>query len=747
MPEHRVAHYRIFERIGRGGMGEVFRALDTRLNREVALKFLSPMLQGDPGANRLLLWEARAASALDHPAVCTVFDVGESEDGRIYMAMPYYRGTTIKQRLSHGRIPFKEAAELVIEAADALQVVHDKGIVHLDIKPANLLVTEDSRLKILDFGIARLTRGSDADVDPELQRGTVHFTAPERLRGLPAGPSADIWSLGILFYLMVTGELPFRGESPEDVGRAVQSARITPPSALNAELPPAIDRFMTDVLNRNPLHRLPDMRTFAAELKRIVRNVPGIHSDDPVPQARRPAVAIMPLENLGGVEEHIRSGLSDGISHALTHVEGLRVMARGSVATGRTDPVSIRDLGRRLGCSHVMGGSVQSQGKRLRLLVYLVNVHDGAHVWSERLDGHKTDLFDLQDRISLAVVQAMKVRIMNRERHLLGSRHATGMETYDLYLKGLFHLNRRTPGEMQLGRDLLERAVASDDRFAPALAALADAYMLLAAYEIESPPRAYRNARELVDKALNLDGQQATAHSTRAVLEWEQEADARQAEIHFQRALELAPGLADTHHRYAEFLGARGRFDEALREIRLALELDPFAHISHLLHGYIHYLKRDFSGALRLYRALEEMAPDFITLCCEMGMTLLFNGEFNAAIAYLEKTVRLGDGHSMYRARLAFALAKAGHLDRARKIREEIESPAESSRVSGFTLSLLYLGLGEHDLAVRNLERAWEERFYHVLYLGVDPLFDELRGNRGLERLAAIVSRPGEGDE
>jgi len=735
----KVGHYCVKERIGIGGMGEVFRARDLRLNREVALKFLSPHLRGDPEANRRLLWEARAASALDHPAVCTVFDVGETADGRIYMAMPYYRGITLKQRLSAGSIPFNEAADMVIEIAEAMQVVHEKGIVHLDIKPANLLLTEDGRLKILDFGIARLTRGDDNRDENEPARGTVHFTAPERLRDLPAGPSADIWSLGVLFYLLVTGELPFRGETPQEVSRAVLHKAFAPPSTLNPRLSPAVDRFVADALQRDPRQRLPDMHTLSLELRRLSRLIPP--TANPAPAfPRRPAVAIRPLENLGGVEDHIPAGLTDGITHALTHVEGLRVMAQGSVQSQQAGPVAIREMGRILGCTHVLGGSVQAQRDKLRLHVYLVNVTDGAHVWSERLDGHRNALFDFQDRISLAVVQAMKVRLLNRERRLLGKRHTTAAETYDLYLRGLFHINQRTPAAMQRGRDLLKQAVAKDADYAPAAAALADTHMLLASYEIETPSAAYRRARDLVDRALALDDQLATAHSTRAVLEWEQEADAREAERHFERALELAPGLADTHHRYAEFLGARGRFDDALREIRLALELDPFALISHLLHGYIHYLMRDFSGALRLYRALEEMAPDFITLCCEMGMTHLFLNEPDAAVAYLEKTARLGDGHSMYQARLAFALARSGRLQEAEKIRRELESHRDDSGISGFSRCLIHLGFNEIDLAAGSLERAWEERFYHVLYLTVDPLFDDLRSHPALQRLVQTLT-------
>ena len=735
MPEQKVGHYHLKEPIGRGGMGEVFRALDTRLNREVALKFLSPALREDPGARHRLLREARAASALDHPAVCTVYEVGETEDGRTYISMPYYRGITLKQRIARGPVPFSEALSLCVEVADALYVVHEKGILHLDIKPANLILTDDGRVKILDFGIAHTQYDPDIPEGKSQPMGTVHYMAPERLRNDEPGPESDVWSLGIIFYLLVTGVLPFRGESAQAVSTAILNLEIPPPSTLNPDLPLAIDRFMADALNRDPHQRLPEMRAFATGLRRLSSRGEDGPDIEISPSPARPSIAILPIDGLGGVEDYICSGMTNEIIHALSHVEGLRVIARHSVDSLSEEGISIRDLGQRLGCGFVLRGSVQASDRKIRVHVQLINVSDGATIWSERMDGHSEEILVIQDEISLAVMDALKIRLIHKARNLMGARRTPDMKSYHLYLRGLFHLNHRTPVEINRGCALLEESVLVDPHYAPSLAGLADGYMIQASYEAQAPGPAFRKARELVVRALAEDDQLALAHSTRAVLEWEQEADRFQAEKHFRRALSLAPGLADTHHRYAEFLGALGRFDEAFREIRTALDQDPLALLSHVLHGYLHYLRRNFTGAMRLYRAVAELDPNFITLCCEMGMTHIFMEEWDEGIRMLEKTAELGEEHPMYMARLAFGLARAGRREEAERIGRDLNQLEKQSGISSFSLFLLHLGLGEMDSALKYLERAWEERFYHVLYLATDPIFEEIIDHPRVERL------------
>ncbi len=746
MINQEISHYKIIDKIGGGGMGIIYRAEDTRLKREVALKFLPPDLTRDPEARERLVREAQAASALDHPSICTVYEINQTADEQMYIAMAYYPGETLREKIEAGPLKYDQVFEITIEIVRGLEKAHEKGVIHRDIKPANIIVTDDGFIKIVDFGLAILSGQTHLTSDGVMFVGTVNYMSPEQAGDEMIDQRTDIWSLGLVMYEMITGQYPFKGSNPQSVIYSILHDSPEPIKEHIEDIPENFRKIIEKCLEKNPEERYQSMSALLEDLVRLQRGSDLKPEENvQVKVDKKPSVAVLPFENLSDDrnQEYFCDGITDEIIHTLGHVDGLRVLARASVFTFKHQPPDIKKIGRQLDVNHILQGSVRSAGGRLRIFVELINVVDGYTIWSERYDRKGEDVFSIQDDISRCIVENLRGKLLGEEKEMPGSHTTQNIKAYHFYLQGYYFLNKRSSTALKKGRDYLQQAIDLDPSYTPAYVGLADAYILFAGYELMPPVEAYSQAREALQLALQQDDSLAWGHAMLAIVLWEDSRDPVAAEKEFHQAIDLAPGRALLHHAYAEFLSLRGRYKQALTEVNLALELDPLSLISHVLKGFIYYLMRRFDQAIKHYHAVIEMDPNFITARCELGMTLIQHRKFKEGLEALGKAFELSNGSPMYISRLAYGLGISENREKAKMWLKKIEKMTRKTYVSPFSYAVIYLGLGDKEKAISCLEKAFDEKIYHMLLLKVDPLFDSVRSD---PRIKALLSKMGFSD-
>ncbi|MBN2564561.1 MAG: protein kinase, partial [Candidatus Eisenbacteria bacterium] len=490
-----VSHYRIIEKLGEGGMGVVYKAEDLNLERPVALKFLSPRAMGTADDETRFVHEAKAAAALNHPNICTVYEIGES-DGRTFIAMEYVEGEDLRSRVRSAPLPLDEALTIAADIGRGLAAAHEKHIIHRDIKPANIVVTPDCMVKIMDFGLARVA-GREQLTKTGTTLGTVAYMSPEQARGDDVDRRTDIWSLGVVLYEMLTGRRPFRGDRDVAVIHSILSTDYVPPTVLRPGLPGELDHCMRRMLAKDPWERYSTAAEAAGDFFALLnrecvssptRPVSGFAGTSGVERAQ-PSIAVLPFANLSAdaEQEYFCDGMAEEIINSLAQLDGVRVVARTSSFAFKDKNEDVREMGRQLGVLTLLEGSVRRAGNRLRVTTQLINVADGCNLWSQRFDREMEDVFAIQDEISLAVTDALKVRLLGEDKARVVKRHTASFDAYRAYLKGRYHWFIRTSSAIEKAIEYLEEAVSLDPEYALAYAGLADCYGVLPMYRPVSP--------------------------------------------------------------------------------------------------------------------------------------------------------------------------------------------------------------------------------------------------------------------
>jgi serine/threonine-protein kinase len=674
----RLGPYEILAPLGAGGMGEVYRARDPRLGRDVAVKILPDGDAADPEHLARFEREARAVAALSHPNVLAIYDVGLGDVP--FLVTELLRGETLRELLDKGRLGSPRTVELGLQLAAGLAAAHDRGIVHRDLKPGNLFITTDGQVKILDFGLAKrigaLSEGTDESITrPQTLRGTVMGTlgymSPEQVRGSEADQRADIFACGAILYEMITGRRAFWGVSPADTISAILK---DPAGALAFDpgTPPALAAAVRRCLEKEPASRFQSVRELAAALEAISESRPG--TAVPAPPGQPPtSIAVLPFANLSAdvEDQYFSDGLAEELVNALIPLSGLRVASRTSSFRFRDRPADIRQIGRELGVGAILEGSVRRAGPRLRITVQLTNVEDGYIIWSERYDREMADVFDVQDEIVQSTVSALAPALLGDVKK--GARRPTeNLQAYDLYLRGRHFWNQRSPAVFGMAIRYFEEAIEVDPQYALAYTGLADCYSILRVYGWTPPEHSQPRALEAVTKALALDPELPEAQFSRALYEFYFERQWRSARSCFDKAIASSPRMALFEAYYALFLATEYQYGEAQRRLDLALELDPHSSVIHFLAASAACAMGEAGLAeAQAGRALE-LQPEALGPRWPQTVALLMARRHDEAIAAGEQVVARTRA-PIYLGVLGMVYGRAGRLADARRLSHELD--------------------------------------------------------------------------
>ena len=782
----KFGHYLIEQKLGEGGMGVVYRARDEKLQRDVALKFLEALPTGSSASHERVLQEARAISALNHPNICTVYEVGEI-DGKPYIAMEFVEGRPLTMEIPATGIGLEQVERYGMQLADALGHAHSRGIIHRDLKSANVIVTPQGRLKVLDFGISRRLepgKGSDEttrfDQSWESQHtftGTLPYVAPEVLKGEEGDARSDIWSLGVLLYEMASGRRPFRGATAFELSAAILRERvpmITPP------LPPILQSVIDRCLDKDPGQRYQSagevraaleaattssrtheyfsvlaQREGEAQRQHTARNLvilvlaaivaggigywfygKSAAKRKHVMVGAIQSIAVLPLENLSGdpTQDYFADGMTDALITELSQIKKLRVISRTSVMQYKHTQKSLQEIAQELNVDALVEGSVVHSGDRVRISAKLYQTNVEGALWADNFERKFTDVLALQSDVATAIARGIQVELSQPEASELARSRTVIPEAYEAYLKGRYESAKRTPEGLRAALSFFQTAAAKDPTFAAAYAGLAVTYMNLSNYQMSPAADVMPQAQQAAEKSLALDDRLAEAHAALAAIRF-YGLERSGIENEFLKAIALNPGYAQGLHWYALFLAAEGRKEESITEIKLAREIDPRSLIINANVGWCYYLAGNYDKAVEAEKDTLRQDPSFGVAYGYLSQAYLEKGLFNEAIDAARNFVSLAPGDVSRRAELAAAYGRAGRKKEAQEILSAFSKLKDGQYISAYDWAMAYSGLGDKQETLDWLQKAYQERNGRLVNLGAHPQFAFLRNDPAFQEL------------
>jgi len=781
LPGDRVGPYRVIALAGRGGMGEVYSAQDTRLQRRVALKFLPRRLVRNSQALERFQREARTASALNHPNICTIYDIGE-QDGQPYIVMELLEGQTLKQRLVQGPLQATELVSIALQAVDALDAAHAKGIIHRDIKPANLFISTGGIVKMLDFGLAKLVSESpqpsngsetvepagmeDSITLPGAVMGTAPYMSPEQIKSETLDARSDLFSLGATLYQAAVGALPFQGETKSEIAQAILSATPIRPRQLQPGLPPELERIILKALDKEAAMRYQSAKQLYGELRRAAGKrligrpwiwlaaaaalalgalIPAIISwrADSEPQFRRVAVLPIVFESAG--EEHVAEEITDAISGGLAKLPGLSLISRASAMRYKGTKKNASEIGQELRVDGIIKGSAKSAGERLHVEVQLIRADKDMPVWAQSFHLELTGIDRLRLEVARAVARTIRLRLSPADDARLAKTGTKSREAFEAYLRGRHYWGKRTEADMERAVSYFRMAIDADPAYASAYASLADSYNQFGTVRIGRSPAEHRPlAMAAAQRAIEIDEESAEAHAALGFakmydLKW------AEAEVALRRALDLNPSYGSARVWYAMYLASRERFPSAIAEVERAYELDPLSLITLTQVGMIYSYSGSDEQAVAHFQKVLAIDPRFTWALWMLTRSYINLGRFDEAVKVAQRSAEIEKDNPTTLGHLGEALALMGRKTDARRLQARLERMSQRRYVTPLATAYICMGLDDRGCVFRYLEMAYHERANYISYLRVMPSPRRYGALRADPRFQDLLRRLGEG--
>jgi serine/threonine protein kinase/tetratricopeptide (TPR) repeat protein len=783
----KISHFEITDKLGEGGMGEVWLARDIRLGRTVALKTLPSAKAESEDRRRRFEDEARAASALNHPGIAHIYDVGEA-DGIHFIAMEHVEGESLDHRMARSPLTTSEIVDFGARLADALAAAHENGVTHRDIKPSNLMVTPEGRLKVLDFGLAKLQPAIDGDADgtvqtmtqPGVVMGTVQYMSPEQALGKDADHRSDIFSTGVVLYQMATGRLPFQGSTPTETITEIVKSEPVPIGELSPVSPPELERIVRKCMEKDAGRRYQSTRDLAVDLDNLKRDTEsGVAVVTGQGRTSKPwvkyglfgaaalivavalfmsgnlmtsrgdvitSIAVLPFENGTGETEsdYLCDGLTEGLINTLAQIPELRVISRRSSYAFRDSKETPQEIGRKLGVQALLMGRLVQRGAQLAVSAELVDVTDNHQLWGGRFDRDQTDVLAIEKELTDTIAQTLKIELSPDTAKNLERRFAVDPEAHRLYLQGR-KFSIGSAKEMHKAVDYFEQAIAMDPGYAQPYAGLADVYTTLAYHGVMGREEAIEKSRIAVEQALSIDANLAEALAASAERKYIFEWDWVGADNDLKRAVELNPGSDFARVSYGYFLSAVGRFDDAIEQATIAKELDPLSPSAFHLVAYSLMGKREYDRAAAEFRAALDLNPNWTWGYIKLAKTYADNGQCEEALATAEDAeAELHGGDTpLARSWVGYTYGKCGDTVRAEAALQTLDDFfARDTEVDPFAYGIIYAGLGDTDRLLDEVERSVDAHSVLAVFLPGLPAY-YMPGREDDPRFQILMERVG----
>lgn len=726
-----VGHYTVLQELGRGGMGRVYLAQDTSLDRKVALKFLPEHVEQNPTARLRFLREAQCAAAIDHPYICKIYEIGEFE-GKDFISMEYVRGQTLKDEMAEYRLPLEKVLQIGSEIAEALESAHKEGIMHRDLKPSNVMFAPEGHVKVMDFGLAKRVLSApneeqDALTEEGSIAGTLSYMSPEQLQRHPADARSDIFSFGVILYEMLSGVHPFQRRQALETADAIRHHDPTPLSRYSEEIPQLLEHTIRKMIAKDPNSRFQSVHEARSNLIELLNQMGT--GQFPSVLTMRSRIAVLPFTNLSQLEKDdvFSDGLTDALITRLTKVQALSVISSPSVMYFKDKDLPAGEIAKQLNADYILHGTFLKSGDYCRVTAQLIAVSDNSNLWAEEYRLPWTDIFTTQDQVSEKVVQKVNVILEPEEKRALKEAPMESIGAYEAYMHGLFFSNKRTRADLEKAIEYFEQAVREDPESALACAALADTHAALGATGYGEMPASevMPKAREAALKALSIDESSAEGHLSLANILMSYDWDWQGAEKHFGRAIDINPGLSRAHQCYGLYLAAKGDLEAALRELKLAQKLDPMSLSSNSDLARCHRYRREYDQAIRYYKKTLELEPNFSP--AHLGLALAYVGQYELAKGQTEQMGLFFKSVVEFQKGLAVQIDVIGFIESL--VASEKATQPLSERVPPLVFAMTYAILGNAPQCCYWLQRACEERSEYLVYLKVDPIFDSIRSD------------------
>ena len=773
-----ISHYHIMDELGRGGMGTVYKARDTKLDRMVALKFLFPHLSQADEEKKRFIYEAKAASALDHPNICTIHEIGETDHGQMFIVMACYEGESLKDKIDRSPLPIEEAIDIVNQIAQGLTKAHSKEIVHRDIKPANILITEDGQVKIVDFGLAKLA-GRTMVTKEGTTLGTVAYMSPEQTQGSAVDHRTDIWAVGVILYEMLTGKRPFEGSYDQAVMYSILNETPEPVTKLNASIPNSLEQVVTKALEKHPDKRYQNVGDFLEDLKSISEGIVPEEIKSRVRKAKLhkrkkiilysfsavlivsavvvisflvkrsqviDSIAVLPLKNLTGdaEQDYFVDGVTDELIGELGQINGLkRVISRTSVMQYKETDKSLSDIARELNVDAIVEGTIYQVGDSIRVRFQLIDVlPEEQNLWGQTYARPMREVLMMYSEVTQAVVREIKMGLIRNEQTRFAAAPPINPEVHEAYLRGNYYWMKATPGDLDIAEKYFNQALEKDPSYAPAYAGLAGVWLVRNQFGLTSLEEAGSKARAAALRAIELDENLAGAHealaSVRTWIDWDWDS-ARES---WQRTIELNPNIAIAQVWYSHFLMITGHGEEALIHSERAVMLDPFNPLVKCFHAFVLYSQRRYDDAVAVVREVQRSQPDYLLVV--NGIWWLAHekkGMEKEGFEAAKVLMRVTYNDPRIEAALDEGYARGGYTEAMKRGAEALIACHPETYCLPSDIATFYTMAGEKDKAIEWFEKGLEVHDPVLPYLGY-PLFDDLRTDPRFQTLIRKMNLP-----